>query len=223
MKILLILGLTFGALTFNAIAYAELKAEKPAIRHPPEFHKPFWKSKPEVQKQIIENDLIVVSADTDKIQEKPPLYLMKVRAGGLVKAPFDFTFDIITDYEKLKNVDDHFKESKYDKEKKILFLHLEALGYHARMHLKLNEVEVTGTKNKVKQVHWECIQGQFLGMKGVFQIEEIERQKTEISMTAEHRSETLLLPKILMGLGLEIVGRQVAVKMREYIVDQYKK
>lgn len=102
-------------------------------------------------------------------------------------------------------------------------MHLEALGYHARMYLKLNEVEVAGTKNKVKQVHWECIQGQFLGMKGVFQVEEVERQKTEISMTAEHRSETLLLPKILMGLGLEIVGRQVAVKMRQYIVDQYKK
>lgn len=116
MKILLIL-----ALTFNAIAYADPKAENAAIKHRPEFHKPFWKSKPEVQKKIIENDLIVVSANTDKIQENPILYLMKVGVGGLVKAPFDFTFETITDYGKLQNVDDHFKESKYDKEKKILF------------------------------------------------------------------------------------------------------
>ncbi len=214
MKIFLIL-----ALTFHFSAYAQLKGD---IKHSADFHKPFWKTKPEVQKKILEDDLIVVSANTDKIQEKPQLYLMKVGAGGLVKTPFDFTFETITDYGKLKNVDSHFRESKYDKEKRILFLHLEALGYHARMHLKLSEVEVSGSKNKTRQIHWECIEGQFLGMKGVFQIEEIERQKTEISMTAEHRSETLLLPKILMGLGLEIVGRQVAVKMRQYIIDQYK-
>ncbi len=200
---------------FNAYGQAE-------IQHPQDFHKPFWKSKPDVQKKIINDDLIVVSADTDKIKDKPLLYSMKVVAGGTVKVPLDFTFRTITDYEKLKNVDDHFKESKYDKEKKTLFLHLEALGYHARMHLKLNEVEVIGSKGKVKQIHWECIQGQFLGMKGVFQVEEIERQKTEISMTAIYKSETLPLPKVLMGLGLEIVGRQVATKMRQYIFDQYK-
>lgn len=211
MKILFVMIFTF--LQFGA--YIGASAQK-------DFHQPFWKTKPEVQKKIKEDGLIVVSANTDKIQDKPVLYLMKVVAGGVVRAPLDFTFQTITDYEKLKNVDKRFKESKYDKEKKILFLHLEALGYHARMHLKLNEMDVRDSQNKIKRVHWECIQGQFLGMKGVFQVEEIERQKTEISMTAEHRSETLLLPKILMGLGLEIVGRQVAMKMRDYIIDQYK-
>ncbi len=213
MKILIVLMLIF----FNCNAYGHAE-----IRHPQDFHKPFWKTKPDVQKKIINDDLIVVSADTDKTQYKPVLYLMKVVAGGAVKVPLDFAFRTITDYEKLKNVDDHFKESKYDKEKKTLFLHLEALGYHARMHLKLSEAEVSGSKGKVKQIHWECIQGQFLGMKGVFQVEEIERQKTEISMTAIYKSETLPLPKVLMGLGLEIVGRQVATKMRQYIFDQYK-
>lgn len=192
------------------------------IKHSDDFHKPFWKSKPAVQKKIIEEDLVVVSAETSTIQEKPKLQLMKVVAGGIVKTPLEFTFQIITDYEKLKNVDAHFKESNFNKETKTLYLHLEALSYHARMHLKLIEVEMP-SNSKVKQIHWECVKGQFLGMKGIFQVEEIERQKTEISMTADYRSETLPLPKVLMGLGLEIIGRQVAVKMREYILDQHKK
>lgn len=191
------------------------------IKHPTDFHKPFWKTKLDVQKKITQNDLLVVSADTEKIQEKPTRYEMKVVAGGIVRVPLDFAYKTITDYEKLKDVDDHFRESKYDKEKKTLFLHITALGYYAKMLLKINDVEVDN-KDKVRQIHWECIEGQFLGMKGVFQVEEIERQKTEISMTAIYKSETLPLPKILMGLGLEVVGRQVAQKMRDYIFDQYK-
>jgi hypothetical protein len=190
---------------------------------PKDFHKPFWKTKPEVQKKILEEDLIVVSANTTAVQEKPKLYLMKIVSGGIVKAPLDFTFQTITDYSKLKKVDDHFKESTYDKDKKTVFLHMVALGYHAYMHLKINEVEVPGSSGKIKRVEWECIKGQFVGMKGVTQAEEIERQKTEISMTAEYRSDTLPLPKVLMGLGLEIVGRQVATQMRQYILDEYKK
>jgi hypothetical protein len=192
------------------------------IKHPSDFHRPFWKTKPEVQKKLLEEDLIVVSADTNLVQEKPKLYLMKIVSGGIVKAPLDFTFQKVTDYSQLKKVDDHFKESIYEKEKKTLYIHMEALGYHAYMHLKLNEVDVPDSKGKLKQIHWECFKGQFVGMKGVFQVEEIERQRSEISMTAEYRSETLPLPKILMGLGLEVLGRQVATKMRQYILDQYK-
>ena len=193
------------------------------IKHPGDFHAPFWKKKPEVLKKINEEDLIVVSANTDKVSEtEHKKYLMKVVAGGLVKAPLEFTFDKITDYGKLKEGDPQFIESRHDKEKETVYLHLEALGFHAHMRLKLNEVLVGGKDSKIKQIHWECIKGSFTGMKGVFQLEEIGRQKTEISMTAIYKSETLPLPKVLMGLGLEIVGRQVATKIRHYILDQYK-
>lgn len=193
------------------------------IKHPADFHVPFWKSKPQVQKRILKENLIVVSAQTKKIQDKPELNHMKVVAGGIVKAPFEFVFTTVTDYPKLTQVSAHFKEARYNKESQTLYLHLEALGYHERMTLKLNEIDDLPSDKKIKQIHWESISGRFKGMKGVFQVEEIERHKTEISMTADYRSEKLPLPKILMGLGLEIVGRQVAVKMREYILDQYKK
>lgn len=190
------------------------------IHHPDDFHRPFWKSKPEVQKRILQEDLIVVSAETKKIQDKPALNLMKVVAGGILRAPLEFVNSVVTDYEKLTEVSSHFKGARYNKKDRTLFLHLEALGYHEKMTLKLNEIKKS---DKLHQIHWESISGRFKGMKGVFQIEEIERQKTEISMTADYRSEKLPLPKVLMGLGLEIVGRQVAVKMRQYILDQYKK
>lgn len=212
-------------LVVMTLIFLQISAFGQDVKHPEGFHMPFWKSKPDVQKKMLKDDLIVVSAETKQIQDKPVLHLMKVVAGGISNTPFDFTYSIITDYGKLKDVDSHFKESKYDKEKKTLYLHMEALGYHARMHLKLSEVEIPvkgSSQNRIKQIHWECYKGTFQGMKGLFQIEEIERQKTEISMTADYRSETLPLPKVLMGLGLEIVGRQVAQKMRQYIVDQYK-
>lgn len=201
------------------IFLANASVEAQALPHDLKLlHNPFWKNKPEAYNKIkIEND-ILVTAITDSISDKPKLYQMKVVAGGAVGVPLDETFNIIKNYEALPKADSRFRDVKYLKNEDRLFLHMEALGYHAFMHLKLKEV----SRENSREIHWECIKGQFLGMKGVFVLEKLTTAQTEISMTADYRAEKLPLPQILMGFGLEVIGRQVAIKMRDYILKQYQ-
>jgi hypothetical protein len=213
-------------LVFIFLSFASFGAHKPLVQAPlpewpPSFHEPFWRKKPEVQKKMREEELIVVSAKTDKIQDSPKLFEMKVVAGGDVNTPMDFAFSQISDYENLKKADSHFVDVKYIKNENLVDMNVAALGYHATLQLKVHEINRTIPLGKTKEIHWLCTKGEFKGMKGVFQVLEVERQKSEISMTAEYRSEKLPLPKVLMGLGLEIVGRQVASQMKHYIVEKY--
>lgn len=180
-----------------------------------QFHKPFWKEKPQVYQKIKNENAILVSAFTDKIQDEPILYQMKVVGGGAVNVPSNDTFKIIVQFEDLKKVSSHFREVKYEKDKNRLYLHMEALGYHARMHFNLIE------KPAERQLHWECVEGTFKGMKGVVVLEELENNRTEISMTSDYQASSLPLPRVLMGLGLEIIGRQVAVQMKDFIEKKY--
>ncbi len=204
------LGIILSVYCFIAVAQN--------IRHSDEFHNPFWREKTEVQKRINDEDLVVVSSKVTEVEDSKK-FLLQIVAGGAMNVPLENVYEEMTNYDKLKDIDKHFEQSKYDPTKKVLFIKVSAMGYYADMHLKLNEV--TFSSKDRKQVHWECIEGQFKGMRGVIEAKALDSKKTEISMTAKYEAEKIPLPKVLMGFGLEVLGRQVAIKMRDYIKDQY--
>lgn len=183
---------------------------------PPNFHNPFWKTKKEVAQKMQNDGLLVVSASTGEIAEG--LYEMKVVAGGVAETPYNFTKKTVQDYELLPQADSSFREVRFDSKNNKLYLHMAALGYHAKMHLKLQTQEL----DKSFQIQWECVQGSFKGMKGVFELIELERHKTEISMTAEYRASKLPLPSVLMGAGLEAVGKITAYKLRDFVHKRFR-
>lgn len=174
---------------------------------------PFWKTKPRVLEEMRTERRIVVSAKTDKIDETPKPYQMRVVTAGYVNVPIDRTWKIIQDFEKLPDVDERFEEVKYEPKTQRLYVHAKAYNYHARMTLLLK----FGETERAREMHFESVKGAFLGMKGIIRLEDDGRQKTEISMTSDYRSESLPLPRILMGVGLEIVASRVASSMRSYI------
>lgn len=183
---------------------------------PPGFHEPFWRFKKDVADKMQTEKLLVVSASTGKVSNE--LYEMKVVAGGVTDTPFEFTKKTVQEYELLPQADNSFREVKYDSKNDKLYLHMAALGYHAKMHLKLQTVE----NDKNFRIQWECVDGSFKGMKGVFELIELERHKTEISMTAEYRASKLPLPSVLMGAGLEAVGKVTAYKLRDFVHKRYR-
>lgn len=176
----------------------------------------FWKKKPELMRQMKEERRILVSA-RDHVTEaegtKSRQEHLTVVAGGVVRRPRAEASQIIRDYGSLKQVDDRFLESVYDAKADQLFLHMAALGYHARMRLQLTTV----LENGCDTLKWKVIDGSFLGMAGQVRVEDIGRQETEISMTAQYESAKLPLPSVLMGIGLEMVAQSVAAKLRSHI------
>lgn len=166
---------------------------------------------------MLKDDLLVVSAQTSEKREKLK-YHFNVVAGGVVKSNYTFTDSVVRNFEDLKKVDPRFQEVRIMKDQKQLFLHLAVLGYHARMYLKMDEQKT----NNTTKWDWECIEGSFKGMKGLINIQEIGRHRTELSFASDYFSEKLPLPKAIVNFGIEIIARQVAEKMRSYIHAQAK-
>lgn len=173
----------------------------------------FWKRKPQVLREMQEDRRIVVSATTEKVDNSDSPYQMAVVSAGYVKTPMEKAWAIIKDFEQLPKVDDRFQEAKYDPVTQQLDVHAATLGYHARMKLKLK----FGESQAAREIHFHCVEGSFQGMTGIIRLEDDRRQQTEISMTSDYRGSTLPLPKVLMGVGLEIVASRVAGSMRTYI------
>ena len=59
-------------------------------------------------------------------------------------------------------------------------------------------------------------------MKGFIGFESASLGTTEMSLIASYQSKVLPLPKILMGLALEVVTQKVAEKLRAFVETEYK-
>jgi hypothetical protein len=176
---------------------------------------PFWKKKEAVYKQIKEDRQIIVSANiTEKDNEKR----LDILSAGHIKSPLAFTWKKVLDFQNYHKITDHFKDIKYDAKKQDLFLKVGALGYYASLWLKLDPKE---SENK-RILDWHCYHGSFKGMKGTVIIEKFAPVVTEISMQSDFSGKTIPIPDILLRFGLELVGKQMASKMRAYIEDSYK-
>jgi hypothetical protein len=177
---------------------------------------PFWRKKPELLKKLRDERDVLVSVKREDL-EHPPGFLRFTMAGaGVVARPKEHCFRVSQNYPKLKEISDHFKTVSYDSNTDQLFLITEALGYQARMILKMTPVE----EDWRSELQFEVVWGAFKGMKGVLGFEELAPGKTEVSIQAKYEASELPLPRILMGFALEVITQKVAEKMRSYIETQ---
>lgn len=183
---------------------------------PPKAELPFWKRKPELQKKIREDRAIFVSVRREDLERDPGLMRFTMLGAGLVARPKDFCFRLGQQYHRLTQISDHFRTVNHDPRTNQLFLITEALGYQARMILKLNPV----SGDRRSEIQWKVIWGAFKGMTGVIGFEKEGEGKTEVSIIAKYEAKELPIPKVLMGFALEVVTQKVAEKMRTYIASQ---
>ncbi len=176
---------------------------------------PFWKEKPAVYQRIVEDRAIIVSAKISSEDEQKKLNIV---SAGHIKTPLDFTWKKILDFNQYDKISDHFRNIQYDQKTQKLFLKVGALGFYANLWLDLKP-QHSDTK---KTLEWECYKGSFKGMKGVLTIEQYRKNITEISMLANFSGKSIPIPDILLRFGLELIGKQMATKMRNYIEDGYK-
>jgi len=176
--------------------------------------KPFWRRNPELVRRMRDDRAILVSVKTEKIPDDQIRFTMN--GAGLVNRPKDFCFAVSQQYERLKEVSDHFKTVAFDPSSQQLFLVTEALGYQARMILKILPV----SEDWRSELQWKVVWGHFKGMSGLIGFEKTHDEKTEISMSAKYEAKELPLPKALMGFALEVITQKVAERMRSYIEAQ---
>lgn len=195
--------------------------EKPALLitkekrlHEKPEEKPFWRRNPELERRMRDERAILVSVKQEKIPNDQVRFTMS--GAGLVNRPKDFCFEVSQQYERLKEVSDHFKTVSFDPATRQLFIVTEALGYQARMVLKILPV----SEDWRSELQWQVVWGHFKGMTGLIGFEKTDDEKTEISLNAKYEAKELPLPKILMGFALEVITQKVAERMRKFIESQ---
>ncbi len=181
--------------------------------------KPFWKTKPEVYRSIVDDREIVVSVTHKKPSKAGEPYSFTYKGAEIVAVPLAFCQKKMLQYEKLPEISSYIKETKYDPGKKELYFHGEAYGFHAKMWMKL---ETVIAENHF-EMHFEVLRGNLVGMKGIVRSEDFKRQKTEMSLVGAQSAQKLGMPAILLDFGLEIVLQQVAKKIRNYLEAEFKK
>lgn len=173
--------------------------------------KPYWKSKPELLKRMVDDRFITVSVNRQDLSDGHIIFTMS--GAGDVARGKDACFTTSRDYSKLKDISDHFKTITFDAKTEKLFIVTEAMGYQARMMMQLTPVQESWRS----EVQWEVIWGSFKGMKGVIGFERLGPRLTEVSFTGRFEAPDLPIPKIIMGFALEVITQKVAEKMRSYL------
>jgi hypothetical protein len=190
--------------------------EKPTVlsvgRNQPQDERPFWKKKPQLLEKIRDERAILVSVRADNAPKSDEV-IFTMNGAGVARQPKDFCFRTAQDYPRLKEISEHFKTVSFDLPTRQLFIVTEALGYQARMVMRVTPV----SEDWRSELQWEVIWGHFKGMTGLIGFENIDAGRTEMSLSARYQASELPLPKALVGFALEVVMQKVAEKMRTYI------
>ncbi|NQZ01067.1 MAG: hypothetical protein HRT45_10425 [Bdellovibrionales bacterium] len=152
--------------------------------------------------------VVAKTRDSDAENYKEELY---VASAGMAKASVGQAYLVLKDFSGWTSLSDYVLEAEFDEEKSVLFLHLNAYGYYAKMHMDV----VFGGSDQYRDLYMKVVRGHFLGMTVGFRIQkDAKSRKSEILMTALHPFEKLPLPRFFMEFGLEVVFQQLGQRLR---------
>ncbi len=175
---------------------------------------PFWRSKKNIHRKMLEERLIPVSVNQSKLSGG--LIAFDVKGAGIVHSAREGAFKTAQEYAKLTQVSSHFKSAYYDEKNKQLFLAVEALGYETRMILAIDLV----AQKKRSEIQFEVVWGELKGMTGAIGFENLNDESCEVSILSHYQATQFPLPKIFMGFAFEVLTQKVAEKMRSFIESE---
>ena len=173
---------------------------------------PFWKTKPEVYRKIVEERAVVVSA-----RSSPKI---KLNGGGIVKAPSDFAFVEIQKYEKLDEALDFIENVKWHKDRSEIDLDINMLGLSTHL---LVWVSPSAESEKPQFLKFEIRKGWMKGLTGKLELAALEQNRTEVGFTAELDEEKNYVSRVFSSLTLEGIMKKTAESLRSYVEAEWRK
>lgn len=184
---------------------------------------PFWRKDRIFSRIVDQREVVVVVKKRPNPNDKVHPYHLTMEGAALIAMPRKYAFKNVTDFNSLTSVTSHIKEAKWQPQKHFLYLHTEAYGHHARMHMK---IELSEDKKQgdihVSEMRWRITQGTFEGMSGVLSFEDLKRRKCIMSMTAEYNFAKLPLPEFFIEFGIEVVLQKMAARIRSWSEQRFQ-
>ncbi len=189
----------------------------------------FWEGKPKLEARMRDERAVLVSVRTNRGEVDKEADLFSIQGVGWVKRDAHAVFELAKQFDRLKDISDHFREVKYEPKTNRIFVICEALGYQARMLMHVEAVEgVSAPEAGVTMgaaaepssplIKFKVIDGHFIGLEGSMVFRELKQSpgQTEVSLRVRHEAREIPIPRILVGFALEVMVQKVAMKMRTY-------
>ncbi len=173
--------------------------------------KPFWEGKPKLEVRLREERAILVSVRTERGTVDKSADRFSINGVGHVRRDADTVYSLAKQFDRLKEISDVFQIVKYEPKTNRVFVICEALGYQARMLIRVDP-----TVPPVREIQFKVIEGHFVGLAGVMAFRELAGGKTEASLRVSHEAREIPIPRILVGFALEVLIQKVAAKMRTH-------
>lgn len=203
-----------GQIAARALTFTLIFALAPAVFGASIGSKPFWEGKPALEAKLRDERAVLVSVRIDKAENDKNADSFSISGVGHVRREAQTVFALAKQFDRLKDVSEVFREVKFDSKTNRVFVICEALGYQARMLVKVDP-----SKEPIREIHFKVIEGHFEGLDGVMAFRELEKSETEVSFRARLEAREIPIPRVLIGFALEVVIQKVAVKMRTYFED----
>lgn len=186
---------------------------------------PFWRGKPKIEARLRDERAVIVSVKTEKGRVDKEADFFSINGVGWVRRDAATVFALAQQFERLKEVSDHFREVKFDPKTQRVFVICQALGYQARMLFSVevvnSDVPVAGGRDARREIRFKVLEGHFVGLAGTMEFAELKESspQTEVSLRVQHEAREIPIPRILVGFALEILIQKVALKMRTHLEE----
>lgn len=177
---------------------------------------PFWKAKDKVYQRIQEERAIVVSVKTENRPDGRQALIFS--GGGQMDAPQDFAYSQAMQPDHLRQAIDYVEDVQWQGER--LYVRSRAFGYEAKMWFRLRT-----TPNSA--IHFEIVQGTLVGTEGDLTFSDVQTKtgtrRTEVGISGHYDFKHFPLPKMFAEFGIEVILQRMAIHMRGFLEDLYKK
>jgi len=175
---------------------------------------PFWKAKSKVYERIQNHEVIVSSSERD-VSPNKPRYELKVLGGGQTRAPCDFVFKEAQKYEELAHLSSFISKAKYDADKKILAVTIDAFFRRADFEIGIHP----GDKNTLDFV---VLSGPTAGFHWLLAMSEVTPKACEISLDGLYKYDHYPMPHWFLEVGVETVFKHMAEQLRDHVENEWK-
>ena len=176
---------------------------------------PFWKAKPEVYKKVVEEHRVIVSV-TDHSSDK--FHLMKLKGGGQIYAPKDFSFKKLTDFKSIFKTSRYIKSIEVDEKNKSLFIQAVAYGFSNSM-----KVDWTILKDEPAEsiLSFHVREGIMQGFEWKMVLEPAKNNRSEVGVDGVYKYEKFPLPGFFLQFGLELIFQNMAIDLRTQVEESF--
>lgn len=177
---------------------------------------PFWKAKPRVYRQVVDERRVFVSVTDD---EKKEHQIMRLNGGGQIRAPLGFTKKALLDFKNVFKNSSFVKEVRAEEKHQLLFIRAEVYGLSNSMKIRWKEEKTSGEKALIS---FKIIQGILKGFKWDLILESVKGDRTDVGIQGDYKYKEFPLPAFFLKFGLEVVFQKVAIDLRSSVEESFK-